>query len=133
MTFSERMKDLLSQGAAVSKDIASKAGEKASDWGEKGYRASRDFLNKAGAKAQELGTKGVLTVEIKQLEGQAQKLLARLGAEAYRVFAEEGGDSIPVENPVFKSLLAEIGGVKETIEAKEKALDCLKGAPVAAE
>jgi len=127
MTFSERMKDLLTQGAAVSKDLASKAGEKAQDWGEKGYKASKDLLNKAGTKAQELGNRGVLMVEIKQLEGQAEKLLSRLGTEAYRLFAEEKMETLPGDTPSIKTLLADISQVKDTIEAKERELRELKG------
>ena len=83
MTFSERMRELLEQGAVVSKEFAAKAGEKAQDWGSRGLSASREFAAKAGAKAQELGEIGVLKLEIKQFEAQAQKLIARLGAEAY--------------------------------------------------
>ena len=65
MAFSERMKELFDQGLA----------------------ASKDFALKAGGKAQELGERGVLMLEIKQLENQAQKLINRLGNEAYRAFA----------------------------------------------
>ncbi|GHV75158.1 hypothetical protein AGMMS49940_24600 [Spirochaetia bacterium] len=79
MTFGERMKELLEQGAVVSREFAVKAGEKAQDWGSRGLSASREFAAKAGAKAQELGEIGVLKLEIKQFEGQAQKLIARLG------------------------------------------------------
>ena len=59
MTFSERMKDLWDQGVA----------------------ASKEFAIKAGAKAQDLGERGILMLEIKQLEGQAEKLIARIGNE----------------------------------------------------
>ncbi|MDR3146710.1 MAG: hypothetical protein LBU21_10565, partial [Treponema sp.] len=87
MTFSERMRDLLDQGTQVSKDLVSKAGEKAQDWGEKGLRASKDLVSKAGAKAQDLGERGVLMLEIRQMEAQAQKLIGRLGTEVYKAFA----------------------------------------------
>jgi hypothetical protein len=113
------MKDLLEQGVAVSKDIAAKAGEKAQDWGEKGYKASKEFVKKAGAKAQDLGERGVLTVEIKQLEGQAKRLIGRLGNETYRAFAEKDAKSVTVNTPAIKAILAEIAVVKESIEKKE--------------
>ena len=97
MTFVERMKELLDQGVAVSKDFAAKA----------------------GAKAQDLGERGVLMVEIRQLESQAQKLNGRLGTEAYQTFTERGEQTLSAENSAVKSLLAEIATARESIEKKE--------------
>jgi hypothetical protein len=119
MAFSDRLKELLDQGALVSKDFLSKAGEKAQDWGEKGYAASKKLVNKAGAKAQNLGEQGVLLLEIKQLEGQAQKLVGRLGTEAYHAFVEKGAKSITVDTPAVKTILAELARIREALETKE--------------
>jgi hypothetical protein len=119
MTFGERMKDLLDQGVAVSKELAVKAGEKAQDLGERGLTASRDLVNKAGAKAQDLGERGVLMLEIKQLEGQAQRLIARLGAEAYSAFAERGEPSVSADAPAVQALLVEIAAIRSAIEKRE--------------
>jgi hypothetical protein len=113
------MKDILEQGAAISKDMASKAGEKAQDWGEKGYQASKDFINKAGAKAQDLGERGVLMLEIRQLEGRAQKLISRLGSEAYTAFAEKGASQIGADDPAVSAILSELAGIRESIEKRE--------------
>ncbi|MDR2717813.1 MAG: hypothetical protein LBB89_07115 [Treponema sp.] len=100
MTFSERMKELLDQGVA----------------------ASKEFAQKAGAKAQDLGERGILVLEVKQLEGQAQKLLSRLGNEAYRAFAEQNQETLGRNTPEIESVLAEITKVRETIEQKETEL-----------
>jgi len=100
MTFSERMKELLDQGVA----------------------ASKEFAQKAGAKAQELGEKGILLLEIKQLEGQAQKLIGRLGNEAYKAFAERNQDSLEKSAPEVEALMAEIAKVRDAIERKETEL-----------
>jgi hypothetical protein len=116
------MKEILDQGVLVSKELAARAGEKAQDWGEKGYQASKEFVVKAGAKAQDLGERGVLTLEIKQLEGQAQKLLSRLGTEAYHAFAEKGAKTISIDTPAVKTLLAELAAVREAIEKREAEL-----------
>ncbi|MDR3336609.1 MAG: hypothetical protein LBT16_05330 [Treponema sp.] len=126
MTFSDRMKELLEQGVAVSKDFASKAGEKAQDWSEKGYQASREFISKAGAKAQDFGERGVLMVEIRQLEGRAQKLLACLGSEVYAAFAEQGLETISAEDPRVKPILAELASIRESIEKREGELQSRK-------
>ena len=106
MTFTERMKKLLDQGVAVSKD----------------------FAVKAGAKAQDLGERGVLMLEIKQLEGQAQKLIGRLGAEVYQAFTEKGKKTLTAESVPLKTLLPKITAIRESIEEKEAALDKRKNA-----
>ncbi|MDR3192811.1 MAG: hypothetical protein LBT87_07075 [Treponema sp.] len=105
MAFSDRLKDIFEQGLAVSKD----------------------FAVKAGAKAQDLGERGVLILEIKQLEGQAQKLVSRLGAETYRIFVEQGQKFASAEDPVIKSLLDELASVKEAIEKRERELNDRRG------
>ena len=97
MTFSERMKELLEQGWDVTKDIAMKA----------------------GAKAQDLGERGMLMWDIKQLENKAQKLLTRLGNEAYVAFIDRDLASIERDNPEIKTTLDEIIHIKEQIEKKE--------------
>ena len=104
MTFTERMKELLDQGVAVSKDLALKA----------------------GAKAQDLGERGVLMVEIKQLESQAQKLVGRLGTEAYQTFTERGEDTLSADSAAVKSILTEIAAIRESIERKEADLKLRK-------
>jgi len=104
MTFSERMKELLEQGVAASKDLAVKA----------------------GAKAQDLGGRGVLMLEIKQLESQAQKLIGRLGTEAYQTFTERGEDTLSADNAAVRSILAEIAVAREAIERKEAELKLRK-------
>jgi len=97
MTFSERMKELLDQGVAASKELALKA----------------------GAKAQDLGERGILMLEVKQLEGQAQKLIGRLGNEAYKAFAERDQESLDKNTPEVQTLLEEIANVRDSIEQKE--------------
>jgi hypothetical protein len=118
MAFSDRMKEMLDQGAQVSKELLSKAGDKAQDLGEK----SKKLVSKAGAKAQNLGEQGVLLLEIKQLEGQTQKLAGRLGTEAYRAFVEKGAKTISVDTPVVKTILTELASVREVLEKKEAEL-----------
>jgi plasmid replication initiation protein len=104
MVFVERMKELLDQGVT----------------------ASKDFAVKAGAKAQDLGERGVLMVEIRQLESQAQKLIGRLGAEAYQSFTERGEQTLSAESAPVKALLSEIATIRESIETKESDLESRK-------
>lgn len=97
MAFTDRMKDLLDQGFSASKELASKA----------------------GAKAQELGEIGVLKLEIAQLEGQAQKLIVRLGSETYKALVEQGVESITAGTLAIRSLLTEITSIRDSIEKRE--------------
>ena len=105
MTFSESMKELLEQGMA----------------------ASKEFAVKAGAKAQDLGERGVLALEIKQLEGQAQKLLGRLGNVAYQALSERNQDSVGKDMPEVRILLTELADVRNSIEQKETELRSRRG------
>ena len=120
MGFSETMKELLDQGMVVSKELASKAGEKAQDWGAKGLEASKELAAKAGAKLQELGEKGALMLEIKQLEGKTKKMVTLLGAEAYSLF--EQGQPFSAEVSEIEKILGQITLLKETLEKKETEL-----------
>jgi hypothetical protein len=90
---------------------------------DQGAQVSKDFLSKAGAKAQNLGERGVLSLEIKQMEGQARKLLARLGNGVYRRFMEEGAESVSASDPEISSLLSQIGSLKGAIEKRESELE----------
>jgi hypothetical protein len=101
MAFSDRMRDLFDQGAQVSKE----------------------FLSKAGAKAQDLGERGVLTLEIKQMEGQARKLLERLGNQVYHYLAEEGAESVAASDTAVRNILSELGALKSAIEKREAELE----------
>ena len=104
MVFVERMKELLDQGVAASKELAAKA----------------------GAKAQDISERGVLMVEIRQLESQAQKLIGRLGAEAYQSFTERGEQTLSAESAPVKAILSEIAVTRESIEKKEAELQSRK-------
>jgi hypothetical protein len=104
MTFSERMKDLLEQGWAASKDFAIKAGEK----------------------AQDLGERGMLMLEIKQLENQAKKHISRLGSEVYAAFTERDQSTVDRETGEIKMILDDLARVKEGIEKREFELKARK-------
>jgi hypothetical protein len=105
MTFSERMKEALEQGWAVSKEIAAKA----------------------GAKAQDMGERGILMIEIKQMENQAQKTLARMGTVAYIAFTEHNQETLNKDNAEIKGLLEELALIKDAIDRKEAELRIRRG------
>ncbi len=105
MTFADRMKDLIDKGVAASRDLAKKAGEK----------------------AKELGAKGVLKLEIAQLEADAGKLVAKLGAEVYTGLVERKAASVSRDDPTVSELLKKIEGLRESIERKEKEFAAIGG------
>ena len=104
MTFSDRMKKLLDQGVSASKDLAVKA----------------------GAKAQDLGERGIIMIEIKQLESQAQKLIGRLGAEAYQTFIERDEETLSRADAPINKILSDIAKARASIEQKEAELKLRK-------
>lgn len=97
MTFSEKIKNIVNTGIDTSKDIISKAGGKAQQWGEM----------------------GVLKVEIVQLRGQAEKVTARLGAEVYEVLVEKGQKTVSRDTPTVRESMDKIAELEKTIEEKE--------------
>jgi uncharacterized protein YukE len=63
-----------------------------------------------------------MMLEIRQLEGQAQKLIGRLGAEAYQAFTERGEQTLSADSDTVKSILTEIAAARQSIEKKEAEL-----------
>jgi hypothetical protein len=98
MTFAEKMKDMIDKGVVASRDLAKKASEK----------------------AKELGAKGVLKLEIAQLEAQAEKLVAKLGAEVYTSLVERKAASVSRDDAAVAAAVKEIESLRAAIEKKEK-------------
>jgi len=86
-----------------------------------GLEASKVLLGKAGDKARELGEKGVLRWEISQLNNQAEKISAKIGALVYQDLMVDKKTSVTKKGEV-DVLLLELEGVKEKIETKEEKL-----------
>ena len=87
---------------------------------DKGVAASRDLANRAGEKAKDLGAMGVMKLEIHQLESQAEKLIARLGAEVYMTLVDRNQAAVSRDSPLVQGMLKEIEGLRGRIEVKEK-------------
>jgi hypothetical protein len=96
---------------------------------DQGLKSSKELFGKAKEKAKDLGEIGVLRFEIRQLESQAEKLVAKLGSRAYEVLVEEGEQGTAGEGaePIVtsdtegvKEILSAIAGVRTEIEAKEE-------------
>ena len=87
---------------------------------DQGLKSSKELFGKAKEKAKDLGEIGVLRFEIKQLESQAEKLVAKLGSKAYEVLVVEGQKTLSGNTPGVKEILNAIAGVRQEIEAKEQ-------------
>lgn len=98
MSFSDKIKNIVEQGMAASKDILSKAGEKAKEWGEM----------------------GVLKMEIIQLRSQAQKLTSKLGAIVYETLVEKEQHSVTKDSPAIRDTLLQIETLEKQIDDKEE-------------
>lgn len=88
----------------------------------KSLDTSRDLLSKAKEKAVDLGDKGVLKFEIVQLENQAEKLFGKLGTVAFKILSESDDHTVSVETPEVKELMQEIRNVRSKITEKEELL-----------
>ncbi|MBN1798028.1 MAG: hypothetical protein JW822_05605 [Spirochaetales bacterium] len=89
---------------------------------DKSIETSKDVLIKAKEKAQELGEKGVLKYEIMQLEKNAEKKLALLGAKTFELLVKEDKNSISKSTQGVKEILEDIMNIEEKIDGKEEAL-----------
>lgn len=90
---------------------------------EKGLEGSRDLLTKAKDRAQDLGERGVLRLEIMQLENQAEKLIAKLGTRAYEALVTEQRLQIDKQTEGVAELIEQIDEVHQKIREKEAALE----------
>ena len=90
---------------------------------EKGLDGSRELLSKAKDRAQDLGERGVLRLEIVQLENQAEKLIGKLGARTYEALVKENRLQVDRETEGVAALIAEIDEVHDRIRDKEEAIE----------
>jgi|WetSurMetagenome_2_1015567.scaffolds.fasta_scaffold1177568_1 hypothetical protein len=105
MTFAEKMHGIIDKGMAASRDLASRAGEKAKD----------------------LGAMGVLKLEILQLQTRAEKFVARLGTEVYATLVDRNQATVSRDTPLVRGMLDEIEALRARIEAKEKEYRAIGG------
>ncbi len=87
---------------------------------DQGLKSSRELFGKARDKAKDLGEIGVLRFEIKQLEAQAEKLIAKLGSKTYETLVVEEQKTVSAGTQGIKEILNAIAEVKQEIELKER-------------
>lgn len=86
----------------------------------KGISSSKEVLGRAKDKAKDLSEKGLLKWEIMQLEKQAEKGFAKLGAQVYNLMIINSRKQVSKED--LDSILADLSDYKGRIEEKEKEL-----------
>jgi uncharacterized phage infection (PIP) family protein YhgE len=82
--------------------------------------SSREVLSKAKEKAKDLGEKGLLRYEITQIERQAEKKFSQLGATVYEKLVLK--DQATVSRDAVKELLDDIQELKNRLEKLESDL-----------
>ena len=100
--------------------------EKLQETIDQGLKNSKDLFGKAKDRAKDLGETGVIRFEIKQLENQAEKLIAKLGSKVYEVLVVENQKTVSAATADIKDILNAISGVRDDIEAKEEQLKKFK-------
>lgn len=86
-----------------------------------GMESSREVLSKAKEKAKDLGEKGLLRYEISQIERQAEKKFSRLGAAVYEKLVLK--DQATVSKDALEELLGDIRELKDRLEKLEADLE----------
>ncbi len=89
-----------------------------------GLQTSREVLSRARDKAQELGEAGLLRYELSQLEKQAQQLFGRLGMAVFDRLSAKGQATVSRE--ALKELVAELEEIRKKIRQKEEDLQALR-------
>ncbi len=87
----------------------------------------RSVITRGVAEAKDLGAKGVLKMEIIQLESRVDKLIARLGSEAYGALVDGDHDTVSRESPPIRSILKEIAGLRAEKDLKDKEYQSIGG------
>jgi len=92
---------------------------------DKGLENSRELFSKAKDRAQDASETGVTKFEIMQLERQAEKKIAKLGSEVYRVLVDEDQNTVSKKTPDVRDLLDEITELRDKINERESKLNSL--------
>ncbi|MDR2468328.1 MAG: hypothetical protein LBD22_05135 [Spirochaetaceae bacterium] len=123
MSWTQKMKEILSQGLQTSAGLAERAGTAvgvaAAELGSKTIELS----GQAVAKMQDLGERGAMTLENKALEGRLEKLCTKLGLEVYSCLFESKLDAVGRQTPEITATLDEITAIRQKIEANEAAIN----------
>ncbi len=96
MNFLDRMEKTLNEGLDGTYDLYLKARDKASEWGEK----------------------GMTKMEIRQLEGRAEKLMTKLGREVYEHLVAEDQKTVSKGTEGVRDILQELQRIQELVEAR---------------
>ncbi len=83
-----------------------------------GLDGTYDLYLKARDKASELGEKGITRMELRQLEGRAEKLMTKLGSEVYQHLVTEDQKTVSKGTEGVKDILEEIQRIQELVEQK---------------
>jgi uncharacterized small protein (DUF1192 family) len=93
---------------------------------EKFINDSINISKQAFEKAKELGSLTKKEVELKSLQGKAQKALAELGGVVYRVLGEEQKKSLAGNDGQIKDVMTRIGELEARITEKRAEIETLR-------
>lgn len=65
-----------------------------------GWTMSRDIARKAGKRATEIGSRGAIKIESAQLKSEAAEVTAKLGEEVYAALMNNNLDAVTRDTPV---------------------------------
>jgi hypothetical protein len=89
----------------------------------RGVESAKQALGKASKAASKFGDESILKIEIQQFKSQIKKDKTELGELAYKVFAEDGAESLAKADENVAKLLDDIKKAQEEIKTREEKLE----------
>ena len=87
----------------------------------------RGIIQKGAASAKDLGSMGVMKVEIMKLQSDAEKLMAKLGNEVFKLLVEKNHATVSRDTPMIRDILGKIEGIHAQNTLREKEYHSLNG------
>jgi hypothetical protein len=85
-----------------------------------GFAMSKDIAHKAGKKATELGSKGAIKIESVQLKSEMENVTAKLGDKVYSSLMDKNLTAVNCDTPGVGELINEITKLRKRLAAKDK-------------
>lgn len=84
------------------------------------------FSKEAYEKAKELGNLTKMELEVKNLQGQLQKLLSQLGGVVHHLMVEEERSEVSSDDEAVSKILGEIEQLNRDLARKEAEMDKIR-------
>jgi len=91
-----------------------------------GAAKTRDVYSRAKARAKGLSAQAMLSLEISQLEREKQRKVNELGSTVFWLFSAQGKSSVTRSTPGVKAVLEELAKLENMVREKQDELKEMK-------